>query len=333
MRLCMDYRALNKITLKGKYPLPIIEDLLDQLVGAKYFSRIDLRSGYHQIRIAEDDIEKTAFRTRYGSFEWLVMSFGLTGAPGTFCRLGNDLFREYLDSFVIIYIDDLLIFSKTFEDHLKHLRLVFSVLRKNQLFAKPEKCEFAVQEIEFLSFVVGNDGLKVDPKKMDTVQQWPVPRKLLEVQQFLGFVQYVPKFIPNFSLVAAPLTTLLKGRGEFRWSKAEQDAFDMLKQSMCSSHVLQLPDLTKPFEIHTDASDLAYGAVLMQNNHPVAYDSKKFSEIEKRWPTHEKEMLAIVKSLHKWRHLVQDKPTTVFTDNISLQYFLSQPKLSPKQAR
>ncbi len=129
MRLCMDYRALNKITLKGKYPLPIIEDLLDQLAGAKYFSRIDLRSGYHQIRIAEDDIEKTAFRTRYGSFEWLVMSFGLTGTPRTFSRLGNDLFREYLDSFVIIYIDDLVIFSKNFEDHLKHLRLVFSVLR------------------------------------------------------------------------------------------------------------------------------------------------------------------------------------------------------------
>ena len=171
LRMCMDYRSLNKITIKSKYPLPLILDLLDQLQGAQYFSRIDLRSGYHQIRITIEDIEKTAFRTRYGSFEWLVMSFGLTGAPGTFCRLGNEIFRDYLDKFVIIYIDDLLIFSKSLEEHKQHVTQVLQRLREHQLYAKPEKCEFAVGELEFLGFRVGRDGLKMDPVKVEAVRK------------------------------------------------------------------------------------------------------------------------------------------------------------------
>ena len=333
MRLCMDYRALNKITIKSKYPIPVIADLLDQLQGAQYFSRIDLRSGYHQIRIAEEDIEKTAFCTRYGSFEWLVMSFGLTGAPGTFCRLRNDLFRDYLDKFVIIYIDDLLIFSKSLEEHKRHVTQVLQRLREHKLFAKPEKCEFAVEEIEFLGFRVGRGGLKMDVMKVEAVRKWPRPTKIIEVQQFIGFVQYVRKFIRNFSEIAAPLTDLIRGAQVFKWTTREQAAFEKLKEAVCSQPVLQLPDFTKPFEIHTDASDQAYGAVLFQEGHPIAYESKKISEVESRWPTHEKEMLAIVYALRKWRHYVQDKFTRVVTDNICLKYFQSQPRLSAKQMR
>ena len=333
LRMCMDYRSLNKITIKKKYPLPLISDLLDQLQGARYFSRIDLRSGYHQIRVAMEDIEKTAFRTRYGSFEWLVMSFGLTGAPGTFCRLGNEIFRDYLDKFLIIYIDDLLIFSKTFEEHKQHVTNVLQRLQERLLYAKRKKCEFSMEELEFLIFRIGREGFKMDPTKVKAVQDWPRPTKVLEVQQFIGFVQYVRRFIKNFSQIATPLTNLIKGSQTFCWSEREQHAFDQLKKAVCVQPVLQLPDFSKPFEIHTDASDFAYGAVLMQDGHPIAYESKKFSAIESRWPTHEKEMLAIVYALRKWRHYVQDKFTRVVTDNISLQYFLTQPRLSTKQMR
>ena len=169
--------------------------------------------------------------------------------------------------------------------------------------------------------------------KTETVKQWPVPKKLLEMQHFLGFVQYVCKFIPNFSSKATPLTNLLKGKGDFTWSNTEQAVFESLKAAMCSTPVLKLPNISKPFEIHTDASDMAYGAVLMQDGHPIAYESRKFIDSESRWPTLEKEMLVVVQALRKRRHFVQDKPTSIFTDSSLLQYFLPQPKLSLKQAR
>ena len=237
------------------------------------------------------------------------MCFGLTRALGTFSRLGNEIYRDYLGKFVIIYIDDLLIFSKTFEEHKQHVTNVPQQLREHQLYAKLEKCEFAMEELEFLGFRIGREGLKMGPTKVKAVQDWPRPTKVLEVQQFIGFVQYVRRFIKNFSQIATPLTNLIKGSQMFSWSEREQHVFDQLKKVVCAQPVLQLPDFSKPFEIHTNASDFAYGSVLMQDGHPIAYESKKFSAIESRWPTHEKEMWAIVYALQKWRHYVQDKFT------------------------
>ena len=191
------------------------------------------------------------------------MSFGLTGAPRTFNRLGNDLFRAFLDEFVIVYIDDFLIYSKTLEEHVLHVKKVLHILRENKLYANPEKCEFAVQGINFLGFQVGKRGLCMDTSKVDVVRRWPISTKTIEVQQFVGFVQYVRKFIKHFSAIAAPLTNLTKAKTGFKWTALEQDAFEKLKEAVCSQPVLKLPDFTKPFEIHTDASDVAYGAMLI----------------------------------------------------------------------
>ena len=230
---------------QGKYPLLVVDDLLDQLAGAQFFTRINLRSGYHQIRVAKDDVEKTAFWTRYGSYEWLVMSFGLTGAPGTFNRLSNDLFCAFLDEFVILYIDDLLIYSKTLEEHMVHVKKVLQILRENKLYANPQKCEFAAQDINFLGFRVGKHDLHMDTSKVDDVRRWLIPTKTVEVQQSISFVQYVRKFIKHFSVIAPPLTNLTKAKTGFKWTTLEQDAFEKLKEAVCSQLVLKLPDFTK----------------------------------------------------------------------------------------
>jgi hypothetical protein len=230
LRMCVDYRSLNKATVKNRYPLPRIDDLFDCLSGAKVFSKIDLRSGYYQIRIAEGDKEKTVCCTRYGSYEFLVMPFGLTNAPATFCTLMNDIFREWLDDFVVIYIDDILIYSGSLEEHAEHLCKVFQRLRENKLYTKLEKCEFKVTEVDFLRHKITQEGLKMDDHKVKVILEWEPPKSVPVLKSFLGLAFYYRKFIKNFVKITAPLTNLLKKSAmTYEWEGTCDEAFETLK--------------------------------------------------------------------------------------------------------
>ncbi|XP_073298498.1 uncharacterized protein [Primulina huaijiensis] len=241
LRLCIDYREINKVTIKNKYPLPRIDDLFDQLQGATVFSKIDLRSGYYQLKVRESDIPKTAFRTRYGHYEFLVMSFGLTNAPSVFMDLMNRVFKPYLDSFVIVFIDDILIYSKTRELHSEHLRVVLQLLREKRLYAKLKKCEFWLEQISFLGHVVSKDGIAVDPVKIEAIQKWPIPTTVPEVRSFLGLAGYYRRFISDFSKIALPLTNLTRKTVKFEWSNECQRGFQELKDKLTTAPVLALP--------------------------------------------------------------------------------------------
>jgi hypothetical protein len=332
LRMCVDYRALNKATVKNRYPLPRINDLFDRLSGVKVFSRIDLCSGYYQIRIVEGDEEKIACYTRYGSYEFLVMPFGLTNAPATFCTLMNDIFREWLDDFVVVYIDDILIYNSSLEEHAEHLRKVFQRLRGNKLYAKFEKCEFGVTEMDFLGHRIAQEGLMMDDHKFKAILDWEPPKSVLALRSFLGLASYYRKFIKNFAKIAAPLTNLLKKSAvTYDWDEACDEAFGTLKGILVKAPVLKLPDFDKDFKIHSDASDFAIGGVIVQDGRPVAFENKKLSETERRWPTHEKEMWAVIHCLKTWGHYIGSKDVVVWTDNVTLKYFSTQPKLSSKQ--
>ena len=333
LRMCIDYRALNKITIKNKYPIPLIADLFDQLGGARYFTKLDLRSGYYQVRIAPGDEPKTACVTRYGSFEFLVMPFGLTNAPATFCTLMNKVFHPYLDKFVVVYIDDIVVYSKTLEEHVEHLRIVFQTLRENELYVKKEKCSFAKNEVDFLGHKIKDGKLLMEQSKVKAIQDWEPPTKVPTLRSFLGLVNYYRRFIKGYSAIAAPLTDLLKKNKTWEWTDRCQQAFEDLKKALMEEPVLRLPDLSKPFEVHTDASDFAIGGVLMQEGHPIAFESRKLNDTERRYSAHEKEMTAVVHCLRTWRHYLLGSHFIVRTDNIATSYFLTQQKLTPKQAR
>jgi hypothetical protein len=262
-RKCIDYRSLNEVTIKNKDPLPRIEDLFDQMKGASIFSKIDLRSGYHQLKIRESDIPKTAFRTRYGIYEYTVMSFGLTNAPAYFMYLMNKVFMEYLDRFIVVFIDDILIFSKTMEEHEEQLRLVLEKLRSNQLYVKFSKCEFWLTEVSFFGHVISAGGVSVDPGKVKDVLNWMPPTTVSEIQSFLGLVGYYHWFIKDFSKIAKPMTKLLEKNKVFEWTKECQASFEELKKRLTSSPVLVLPDLTKKFDIYCDTSRQGLRCVLM----------------------------------------------------------------------
>ncbi|XP_073056884.1 uncharacterized protein [Primulina eburnea] len=264
LRLCIDYREINKVTIKNKYPLPRIDDLFDQLQGATVFSKIDLRSGYHQLKVKEDDIPKTAFRTRYGHYEFLIMSFGLTNALSVFMDLMNRVFKSYLDSFVIVFIDDILVYSKTRELHREHLRTVLQQLRDNQLYAKLKNCEFWLDQVTFLGHIISKDGITVDPTKIESVKKWPIPMTVAEVRSFLGLAGYYRHFIADFSKIALPLTTLTRKTVKFEWTNECQQSFQELKDKLTSAPVLSLPEGVEDFVVFTDASKKGLGAVLMQ---------------------------------------------------------------------
>ena len=339
LRMCVDYRALNKITIKNRYPLPRIEELFDRLQGAKYFSKIDLRSGYHQIRIAEEDIPKTAFRTRYGHFEFLVLPFGLTNAPATFMTLMHDIFRPLLDQCVVIFLDDILIYNNTKEEHLQHLKQVLQTLRHHKLYAKISKCEFMKTEVEFLGHIITHDGIKMDPKKIKAIQDWPSPTNVKELRSFLGLANYYRRFIRNHALICAPLTNLLRDGREYTWGSNEQQAFDTLKEKLTTAPIITIPNPHEAFtvKVTTDASDSAVGAVLTQEedgqDKPIAYESHKLSDAETRYATHERELLAIIHALRCWRCYLLGRPFTVITDHEPLKYLKTQPHLSPRQRR
>ncbi|GJZ00658.1 putative reverse transcriptase domain-containing protein [Tanacetum coccineum] len=297
LRMCIDYRELNKLTIKNRYPLPRIDDLFDQLQGSRYFSKIDLRSGYHQLRVHEDDIPKTAFRTRYGHFEFTVMPFGLTNAPAVFMDLMNRVCKPYLDKFVIVFIDDILIYSKTKEDHEVHLGLVLELLRKEKLYAKFSKCEFWLQEVHFLGHVVNQNGIHVDPSKIEAVKNWKTPTTPSEIRSFLGLAGYYRRFIANFSKIAKPLTSLTQKNQKYVWGVEQEEAFQTLKNNLCDAPILTLPDRVEDFVVYCDASNQRLGCVLMQRGKVIAYASTQLKTHEKNYTTHDLELGAVVFAL------------------------------------
>ncbi|KAK1427944.1 hypothetical protein QVD17_16705 [Tagetes erecta] len=333
LRMCIDYRDLNKVTVKNRYPLPRIDDLFDQLQGSSYFSKIDLRSGYHQLRIKEEDVPKTAFRTRYGHYEFLVMPFGLTNAPAVFMDLMNRVCKPYLDKFVIVFIDDILIYSKTKDEHEQHLRMILELLRKEQLYAKFSKCEFWMREVQFLGHVVGKEGIKVDPAKIEAVKQWEAPKTPTEIRQFLGLAGYYRRFIENFSKIAQPLTTLTQKNVKFVWGPKQQEAFETLKHRLCTAPILSLPDGTNDFVVYCDASKQGLGCVLMQRNKVIAYASRQLKIHEKGYATHDLELGAVVFALKIWRHYLYGTKCIIFTDHKSLQHIFDQKMLNMRQRR
>lgn len=312
-RLCIDYHALNKLTVKNRYPIPLIEDLFDELGGAKLFSKLDLRSGYHQIRVLEKDRCKIAFQTHSGHFEFLVMPFGLSNAPATFQNVMNHIFKEFLLKFVLVFFDDILIYSKGGEEHLQHLKQVFEVLKQHSYVLNRKKCVLGASRIEYLGHFILEEGVSTDPRKIEAVTHWPTPKNIKQIRSFLGMTGYYRRFIKNYGTIAWPLTELLK-RGGFKWNPKAEEAFKHLKEALASSPVLALPDLSKPFTIEADASQFGIGAVLMQDQHPIAYISKALSPKNQALSVYDKELLALVHAVGMWHSYLAIRPFVIRTD-------------------
>ncbi|KAI3827735.1 hypothetical protein L1987_01818 [Smallanthus sonchifolius] len=309
--MCIDYRELNKKTVKNKYPLPRIDDLFDQLQGASWFSKIDLRSGYHQLKVREEDVPKTAFRTRYGHYEFLVMSFGLTNAPAAFMDLMNRICRSMLDRSVIVFIDDILVYSKNEGDHHCYLREVLEVLKQEKLYAKFSKCAFWLREVKFLGHVINTKGIMVDLAKIETVKEWNIPKTPTEIRSFLGLAGYYRRFIQDFSRIASPLTKLTRKEVKYEWGPTQNNAFEELKTRLTQAPVLTLPEGNEDLVVYSDASSQGLGCVLMQRG----------------------KLAAVVFALKIWRHYLYGVKCTIYSDHKSLKYFFEQKKLNMRQRR
>jgi hypothetical protein len=332
-RMCIDYRALNEVTIKNKYPLPIIEDLFDQLRGASVFSKIDLRSGYHQLRIRPSDIPKTTFITKYGLYEFTVMSFGLTNAPAFFMNMMNSVFMDYLDKFVVVFIDDILIYSQSEAEHADHLRMVLQRLREHQLYAKLSKCEFWISEVLFLGHIINKEGLAMDPKKVADILNWKAPTDARGIKSFIGMAGYYRRFIEGFLKIVKPRTALLGNKVEFKWTQKCQEAFEALKEKLTTAPVLVLPDVHKPFSVYCDACYTGLGCVLMQEGRVVAYSPRQLKVHEKNYLIHDLELAAVVHALKTWRHYLYGQKCDVYTDHKSLKYIFTQSELNMRQRR
>jgi transposase InsO family protein len=341
LRLCVDYRGLNRITVANRYPLPLMAELQDRIRGAKVFTKMDLKNGYHLVRIKEGDEWKTAFRTRYGLYEFLVMPFGLCNAPATFQDMINHIFRDLLDQGLVAYIDDLLIYAPTQEQHDQIVTEVLTRLRRHRLAVAAEKCEWAKEEVEFLGYVIGREGVKMSQEKVEAVLEWKSPQSLAETQQFLGFANFYRRFIRDYSRIAKPLTELTKGNGRnWTWTTEAERAFVELKGRFTSAPVLAHFDPARPAIIETDASDFALGAILSQRDdhnqlHPVAFHSRKFTPAEINYEIHDKELLAVVDAFKYWRRYLEGAThqVQVFSDHQNLEYFTTTKVLNRRQAR
>ena len=341
LRLVQDYRKLNNMTIKNSYPLPLISDIISKLSKAKYFTKLDVRWGFNNVRMKEGDEWKAAFRTNRGLFEPLVMFFGLTNSPATFQTMMNDIFVELIDdNVVIVFMDDILIFTETLDHHREVVKRVLHILEENKLYLKAEKCEFEREKIEYLGLIISQGKIEMDPVKVEGVSKWPEPKTVKEVQSFLGFINFYRRFIQDFADIAKPLHELT-GKGiPWKWTSRQQEAFDILKSKVTSSPILVFPDDSKQYKLEADSSDFATGAVLSQEGsdgkwHPVAFMSKSLNEVERNYEIHDKEMLAIIRALEEWRHYLEGTTHTfeIWTDHKNLEYFMTAQKLNRRQAR
>lgn len=323
-RLVVDYRHLNALTVKGKYPLPVIDELLDELAGARWFSKLDLRAAYHQIRLAPGEEHKTAFQTHNGQYEFKVMAFGLTGAPATFQHAMNDSLAPVLRKFALVFFDDILIYSPSFELHLEHLAVVLSIVQRDKWQVKLSKCAFAQQRVNYLGHVVSAKGVSTDESKIQSVRDWPTPTNLKELRGFLGLTGYYRKFIRHYAVISQPLTALLKKGVLFVWTEVEETAFLALKTALITSPVLSIPDFKLQFVVDTDACDVGIGVVLSQQGHHVAYVSRALGPRNKGLSVYEKEYLAIILAVQQWRPYLQVGEFMIRTDHKSLSHLTDQ---------
>lgn len=326
----MDYRQLNTATIKDRFPIPIVDELLDELHGSTLFSKLDLRSGYHQIRMHEEDIPKTAFRTRDNHYEFMVMPFGLSNAPSTFQTLMNIVFKPYLHKFVLVFFDDILVYSKDVASHTSHLAQVFNVLEANQLKIKLSKCSFGQSNVNYLGHIINGEGVSTDPAKVQCLTDWPKLTTLKGLRGFLGLAGYYRCFVQHFGLIAKPMTDMLK-IGNFVWTPASEEAFTHLKTAVTIAPVLSLPDFSKPFTIETDASGMGIGTVLSQEKHPIAFLSKSLSPRNQALSVYDKEMFAILYAVDKWRPYILGRSFTILTDHQTLKHMLDQRITTPSQ--
>jgi len=340
LQLCVDFRGLNRITKKDRYPLPLISDLLDSSHKARIYTKIDLRHAYHLVRIAKGDEWKTAFRTHYGAFEWSVMPFGLTNAPAAFQHFMNDVFSDLLDVCVVVYLDDILIYSDDITQHRSHVKEVLKRLRKAGLYAKAEKCEFHSDSVEYLGYVLSPSGLTMSDAKVKTIQEWPEPKKVEDIQSFLGFANFYRCFIFNYSDIVIPLTRLTRKNTPWNFDDDCRIAFNTLKQAFTSTPILThwVPDAQ--LVVETNASDYALAAILSimtKDNeiHPVAFHSRIFSAPELNYDVHDKELIAIFEAFKIWQHYLEGSasPIDVVTDHKNLEYFSTTKILTCRQAR
>ena len=338
LRMCVDYRALNSITIRNSAPLPRIDDLFDQLHGAAFFTSLDLTSGYHQIRLPADDQHKTAFKTPQGLFQYRVLPFGLANAPSVFQSYMNQTFAAHIGKCAVIYLDDVLIYSRTAESHLEHLETILSTVRQAGLFLKKSKCDFFKTQLKFLGHILDRQGVHPDPDKIKTVMEWPTPSCLTELRSFLGLCNYFRKFVKGYSARVGPLLKLLRGESTFPavLTKEQMHAFHGIKHDLCSAPVLVLPQRgpnAPPFEVVSDASQTGCGAVLLQQGKPVSYLSKKFNPAQMNYDTTERELLGVITALNEWRCYLDGNQFTVVTDHQPNLFFASRPLLSRRQAR
>jgi hypothetical protein len=315
-RFCVDYRYLNAPTLKSKFPIPVFDELMDE-AAAKWFTTFDLNVGYHQIRLKLGEEFKTAFQTHFGHFEFKVMAFGLCGAPGTFQGSMNTTLAPLLRKCVVVFFDDILIYSSTFEEHLKHIKQVLQLLLKDQWQVKLSKCTFAQNQIHYLGHIISDKGIATDPVKVSTIFVWPQPTDVKQLRSFLGLAGYYRRFLKHFAIISKPLTALLKKHTLFVWTVDHDVAFNTLKLALTSAPVLAVPDFSKRFCIETDACKNGVGVVLMQDGHPLAFISKALGSKTQGLSTYEKEYLAILIAIDQWRSYLLHSEFDIYTDQKS----------------